>query len=137
MIMYSVDACYWKRLLENTTITPTGVTKDRQPTCTLLYWYKSKNFIPLRNDVHPGPCCRNTQWLLVQSNICFWEARKHLFIKNMCWAPWISQVEKIGLPSIFIKAQPCYGIIPPPHPQEARYVNTVLNQNMLSNKCKN
>ena len=29
------------------------------------------------------------------------------FIKIICWAPWILQVQSTGLPLIFVKAQPC------------------------------
>ena len=29
------------------------------------------------------------------------------FIEIICWAPWISQVQSTGLPSIFVRAQPC------------------------------
>ena len=29
------------------------------------------------------------------------------FIEIICWAPWISQVQSTGLPSIFPKAEPC------------------------------
>ena len=29
-------------------------------------------------------------------------------MKSICWAPWISQLQSSGLPSIFLKAQPWY-----------------------------
>ena len=29
------------------------------------------------------------------------------FIEIICWAPWISQVQSTGLPSILVRAQPC------------------------------
>ena len=29
------------------------------------------------------------------------------FIEIICWAHWISQVQSTGLPSIFLRAQPC------------------------------
>ena len=29
-------------------------------------------------------------------------------MKSICWAPWISQFQSSGLPSIFLKAQPWY-----------------------------
>ena len=29
------------------------------------------------------------------------------FIEIVCWATWISQVQSTGLPSIFVRAQPC------------------------------
>ena len=28
------------------------------------------------------------------------------FLEIICWAPWISQVQSTGLPSIFVRAQP-------------------------------
>ena len=33
------------------------------------------------------------------------------FIKITCWAPWILQVQSTGVPSIFLRAQPCTQII--------------------------
>ena len=29
------------------------------------------------------------------------------FIQILCWAPWISQLQSTGPPSIFLRAQPC------------------------------
>ena len=29
------------------------------------------------------------------------------FIQIICWAPWILQFQSTGLPSIFLRAQPC------------------------------
>ena len=30
----------------------------------------------------------------------------NFYIELLCWAPWISQVQSIGLPGIFLRAQP-------------------------------
>ena len=32
---------------------------------------------------------------------------RRFFIQIICWAPWILQVQSTGLPSIFLRAQPC------------------------------
>ena len=38
-----------------------------------------------------------------------WLENLRFFIQIICWAPWILQVQSTGLPSIFLRAQPCKG----------------------------
>ena len=39
---------------------------------------------------------------------CSWATRRFLFsYRSICWAPWISQFQSTGLPSMFLRAQPC------------------------------
>ena len=48
----------------------------------------------------PGGLWRLTFALGQLENLTF-------FIQIICWAPWISQVQSTGLPSIFLRVQPC------------------------------
>ena len=34
-----------------------------------------------------------------------------IFVQIKCWVPWISQVQSTGLPSIFLRTQPCVMIL--------------------------
>ena len=34
-----------------------------------------------------------------------------IFVQIKCWVPWISQVQSTGLPSIFLRTQPCVIIL--------------------------
>ena len=54
-----------------------------------------------------GLCSSRAQWPLAPN---FYPRRlKNLrfFIQIICWAPWILQLQSTGLPSIFLRAQPC------------------------------
>ena len=58
----------------------------------------------------PGLCSSRAQWPLAP-NFCPWATRKsYFFIQIICWAPWISQFQSSGLPSIFLRAQPCWPV---------------------------
>ena len=39
-----------------------------------------------------------------------WLGSLRFYIESICWTPWISQFQRTGLPSIFMRAQPCIQI---------------------------
>ena len=61
-----------------------------------------------RNEkLSAGLCCSRARWPLAR-NFCSRATRKsQIFIQIISWAPWILQVQSTGLPSIFLRTQPC------------------------------
>ena len=78
------------------------------------YWQHYQTFKTDRKkpDLSGLTCTRlwsnRARWP-VAPNFCSRATRKSLlfFIQIICWAHWISQVQSTGLPSIFLRAQPC------------------------------
>ena len=70
-------------------------------------------FYSLRENKFLFPILDLQGWAIVASGdplepcFCSWATRRIFFIRSICWAPWISQFESTGLPSMFLRAQPC------------------------------
>ena len=77
----------------------TNSTEKQEASSITNYWYMQGCALAERG----GPWCLAFALGRLE-NLNF-------FIQIICWAPWISQVHNSGLPSIFLRAQPCVLLI--------------------------
>ena len=88
--------------------------KLRRAGLSLIKWSVTFRFgvhticFSCRNEkLSAGLCSSRARWPRCLTFAPWRLENLSFFIQIICWAPWILQVQSTGLPSIFLRAQPC------------------------------